>query len=100
MLLIKSNFIAVFINVLVMFLSTSLFCRVMDFTRKNLNHFFPSLKKPSANVLSPGNSRGGEDGTFSGGGGAGPPAESDQSWAAVRCILSLLKAIISATDVK
>ena len=68
----------------------------MEFTRKNLDHLFPSLKKPSANVFSPGDGEGG----VLGGGGAGPPAETDQSWAAVKCILSLLKAIISAMDVK
>ena len=76
----------------------------MEFTRKNLDHLFPSLKKPSANVLSPGEGGGGgvvfggmKEG---GGGGAGPPAETDQSWAAAKCILSLVKAIIAAMDVK
>ena len=69
----------------------------MEFTRKNLDHLFPSLKKPSANILSPG-----EGGSFGGGGGggAGPPAETDQSWAAAKCILGLVKAIIAAMDVK
>ena len=74
----------------------------MEFTRKNLDHLFPSLKKPSANILSPGEggSFGGGRKDGGGGGGAGPPAETDQSWAAAKCILSLVKAIIAAMDVK
>ena len=68
----------------------------MEFVRKNCVHLFPSLSRPSANVLSPGTGNWGvEDSVI-----AGPPAEMDQSWSAVRCILSLLKAIISALDVK
>jgi hypothetical protein len=75
----------------------------MEFTRKNLDHLFPSVKKPSANVLSPGEGGGvtfGGRKDGGGGGGAGPPAETDQSWAAAKCILSLVKAIIAAMDVK
>ena len=75
----------------------------MEFTRKNLDHLFPSLKKPSANILSPGEGGGvafGGGRKDGGGGGAGPPAETDQSWAAAKCILSLVKAIIAAMDVK
>ena len=82
----------------------SLFCQVMEFTRKNLDHLFPSLKKPSANILSPGEGGGvvlgGRQEGGEGGGGAGPPAETDQSWLAAKCILSLVKAIIAAMDVK
>ena len=84
--------------ILPFFLPSSLFCQVMEFTRKNLDHLFPSLKKPSANVLSPG--EGGKGVDFGGDGGVGPPAETDQSWAAAKCILSLVKAIIAAMDVK
>ena len=77
----------------------------MEFTRKNLDHLFPSLKKPSANVLSPGEGGGvafggRKEGGGGGGGGAGPPAETDQSWAAAKCILSLVNAIIAAMDIK
>lgn len=76
----------------------------MEFTRKNLDHLFPSLKKPTANVLSPGEGGGGAFGARQEGmGGAGmirPPAETDQSWAAAKCILSLIQAIIAAMDVK
>lgn len=74
----------------------------MEFTRKNLDHLFPSLKKPSANVLSPGEGVvfGGRKEGGGGGGGAGPPAETDQSWAAAKCILSLVKATIAAMDIK
>lgn len=79
-----------------LFLNCSIFCRVMEFVRKNCVRLFPSLSRPSANVLSPGTgNRGLEDCVI-----AGPPAEMDQSWSAGRCILSLLKAIISALDVK
>ena len=74
----------------------------MEFTRKNLDHLFPSLKKPSANVLSPGEGGviGGRKEGVGGGGTVRPPAETDQSWAAAKCILSLIKAIIAAMDVK
>ena len=66
----------------------------MEFVRKNLDRLFPSLKRPKANILSPGGKDNSKEGVV------GPPADTDQSWVAARCILSLLKAIISAMDIK
>ena len=71
----------------------------MEFVRKNCVRLFPSLSKPSANILSPGT--GNQDVTHGAKEGVmAPPGEMDQSWASVRCILSMLKAIISALDIK
>ena len=67
----------------------------MEFARKNKERLFPTLKNPTANVLSPG---GVADARKEG--MIGAPADTDQSWTAVRCMLSLLKAITSAIDIK
>ena len=65
-----------------------LFCKVSEFTRKNLDMLFPSVKQPSAKVLSPG---AGEDGKLS---------DADQSYSAAKCIFSLLESIIESMDIK
>ena len=69
-----------------------LFCKVTEFTRKNLDMFFPSVKKPSAKVLSPSSLEGLEE--------ANHLADTDKSWLASKCILSLLQSFIQSMDIK
>ena len=62
---------------------------MIEFTRKNLDMLFPSVKNPSAKVLSP--SSLGDGSTLS---------DADQSWVASKCIFSLLQSIIASMDIK
>ena len=65
-----------------------MFCRVMEFTRRNLDKLFSSAKKLSAQpLLTPVDSRGGKEG------------EGDSSVAAAKGILALVESLIGALDV-
>ncbi len=82
-----------FLLLLLLSLSSRLFCKVAEFTRKNLDMLFPSVKKPSAKVLSP-------SGLDSVGDGDKLSDDADQSWVASKCIFSLLKSLVYCMDIK
>ena len=74
----------------------SVYCKVVEFTRKNLEMFFPSVKEPSAEILSP-----------SGVQVLSPKrrqekklSDKDSSWSASKCILSLLRSLVQGMDMK
>ena len=68
-----------------------LFCKVTAFIRKKLDMLFPSVKNPSSKVLSPGS------GTDDHG---GKLFDFDSSWAAAKCINSLLRSVVLSMDMK
>ena len=79
-----------------------MFCQVNEFTRRNLDKLFPSVKKPTPSFFSPLDTSvpsGGSDGR----GGKGDKeklSDSDSNWVAARCLLSLMQSMIKSMDIR
>lgn len=69
-----------------------LFCKVTEFTRKNLDVLFPSVKKPSTKVLSPSTPLSALE--------EGKLRDVDSSWTASKIISAVLQSIIQSMDIR